>query len=829
MANPLMASGIVPAQVGFLAIYNPGLGTTDDTVHDQIVYYASASTQAGPKRRRRRGTAAKDGRPADAISREERNERLRQIGLAQGMVEFGRSFSGGKAVDSIDTERSRVVLHELEPGWWILASIDLTRLPLAPTKATSSGPTSATASSSTATSAGNPSSSPQPPPPEFEYSSREVKPAALLLQDLLRAHALFLLHHAPSLAALFASAPRPEFAALLTRYWDLFYSTWNVLLHGNPVCSVFGGVNIAACGELGMGVGEEDRGSGEREVLEGLVGRVEGLVDLVVGRFGAAEQVDGGGKGKGPVAAAEDEGWLGLGNDVGSEDGAVFLGVGALSRNSLRAVTGWMEDIYTWGGGAYGMAHTLAGTGSKTKRRRRGMSRKVDGAEMSPISDGKGEQTKGKSKQLASQTSGDIPPAQGSSAQPDPVVSENASAEHGETAGGMDKMFSYLKLGYGTYWSLGTSSPAANSDGDQDLARKPTDEDDKRAAAQKRLKQLNTGHFLIGPGEPDTRQEEGRQEQEGPSSPGDKSPAKPQTVTVELEAQAGLPGVDPNHQGYGVSRTTNLQPIVYAHRPFIYILLFQPAATLGSIPKGEHPQAGLQTQLAPLHKPLLISTAYRPKKPSLGIPASSPSPSEIYDLVFDSHTLTLHSTIPNIPDPVPIPDAPPPLLPPPPPSRRPVWTRVEALNTHNQLLSMFASARDDPTALERTCKTSRGWWLVWNRVVDPAPAAVEEEMGGSSPGGFDAGGGDDEGTEVGNGGGQVRTAGRKEIFLVRRASDNAVGGGGVVGGAGIRSISASYVGGGGGGGGWADGASRLAQGIGVDTRRYIEGLLSLNR
>lgn len=69
--------------------------------------------------------------------------------------------------------------------------------------------------------------------------------------------------------------------------------------------------------------------------------------------------------------------------------------------------------------------------------------------------------------------------------------------------------------------------------------------------------------------------------------------------------------------------------------------------------------------------------------------------------------------------------------------------------------------------------------------------------------------------------------GGKEIFLVRRASDN--------GGGGIRGVSASYVVGGGNGGvgggagGWADGASRLAQGIGVDTRRYIEGLLSLNR
>ena len=32
-----------------------------------------------------------------------------------------RSFSKGEPVDSIETERSRVVLHELEQGWWILA------------------------------------------------------------------------------------------------------------------------------------------------------------------------------------------------------------------------------------------------------------------------------------------------------------------------------------------------------------------------------------------------------------------------------------------------------------------------------------------------------------------------------------------------------------------------------------------------------------------------------------------------------------------------------------------------------------------------------------
>lgn len=106
----------MPARVGFLAIFNPSLGHTDDTVDDQIVYYASVTTQASQHKRRRTRR-----RPTDAVSQEERHERLRQIGLAQGMANFSRGFAGGASVDAIDTETSRVVLHELEPGWWILA------------------------------------------------------------------------------------------------------------------------------------------------------------------------------------------------------------------------------------------------------------------------------------------------------------------------------------------------------------------------------------------------------------------------------------------------------------------------------------------------------------------------------------------------------------------------------------------------------------------------------------------------------------------------------------------------------------------------------------
>ena len=106
----------MPAQVGFLAIYNPSLGTTDDTLDNQIVYYSSPETRTRRRRRRRTSTA-----DPPQSSQEERNERLRKIGLAQGMVEFGRDFSQGRSVDTIETEKSRIILHELESGWWLLA------------------------------------------------------------------------------------------------------------------------------------------------------------------------------------------------------------------------------------------------------------------------------------------------------------------------------------------------------------------------------------------------------------------------------------------------------------------------------------------------------------------------------------------------------------------------------------------------------------------------------------------------------------------------------------------------------------------------------------
>ena len=160
------------------------------------------------------------------------------------------------------------------------------------------------------------------------------------------------------MSALFVRIRRSKFVNLLGRYWDSFLSTWNVMLHGNPVVNVFGGIKLASSGELGIGVGEEDRGSGEREVLEGFVGRIEGLVDLVVSKFEGPkidpEEEKASKESESQARILPKQQWLGTGAEPTSDDGAVFLGVGALSRKSLRDITHWMEDLYSWGSRAYG-------------------------------------------------------------------------------------------------------------------------------------------------------------------------------------------------------------------------------------------------------------------------------------------------------------------------------------------------------------------------------------------------------------------------------------------------------------------------------------------
>ncbi|MBE7181265.1 MAG: hypothetical protein INR71_08665, partial [Terriglobus roseus] len=123
----------------------------------------------------------------------------------------------------------------------------------------------------------------------------------------------------------------------------------------------------------------------------------------------------------------------------------------------------------------------------------------------------------------------------------------------------------------------------------------------------------------------------------------------------------------------------------------------------------------LHTFFAPLHRPLSSSTdpakvAARLAAAKLAPPgATSSDPQPIFDLIHDPGSLTLLSSVPNIPEPGTLaaeglgPAA--------------HWTRLEALSAHAQILAAVAATRGPGAAdqLERTAKTSRGWWVVWMR------------------------------------------------------------------------------------------------------------------
>ncbi|KAF3760763.1 hypothetical protein M406DRAFT_216763, partial [Cryphonectria parasitica EP155] len=792
---------IVPAHVGFLAIFNPSLGNTDETLDDQIVYYSSVDV-ATQKRRRHTSKRGPAGRPTENVSQAERNERLRQIGLAQGIVNFGKSFSGDQAVDTIETEKTRVVLHELEPGWWILACIDLTRLPVSSTaKKQQPGDAEVTTEAN------------------FEYSSREVKPAALLLQDLLRAHSTFLMHHDSSLSALFVRIKQAKFTSTLSRYWDLYLSTWNVLLHGNPVRDVFGGVKIAASGELGIGVGEEDRGSGEREVLESLKGRIDGLVDLVVSKFGDGDpdDMEKSGEDKKQQAKADPQAqWLGTGREPGAEDGAIFLGVGILSRKSVRDITYWMEDMYRWGENAYGVSESpkaIRRRPAKTSRAAE-TTRKKNAPTSIQVPPSLFDPNRG-SRPVSNTPS---PPDRSA---PSAADSESSEAVADEVAPGLEKYIDYLKLGYGKYWSLGREATSKDPE--------PAEVDDTEPNRPKLERTSSkgddiTGHFLIGL--------TGEVEDSWVEDPEERSYAVEQeehnartmvrTLTVELETptadkpEAMFTRVLGSHDtdlsarrrlsrrgsfdSQDRNKTQRLRVVVYVVKPFMFTLLFELRTESLSL---EGLYRSLHHQLAPLRKSLASSTAYRPDRPDVGRSAAA-----IYDLVWDPKAVTVHSTIPSIPDPAE------------PYNEQSSWSRVDAINTHMQILNLWKTTRASATELERTCKTSRGWWIVWSRILERKDETSSSSSSSSTEVGrpSSAQSNDSIPSTVSRMSTTPQGAGdevSKEIFLLRKASDHSGH---------SRSISLA---GAASGTGWADGASRLAQGIGVDTRKYIEGLLSL--
>lgn len=206
----------------------------------------------------------------------------------------------------------------------------------------------------------------------------------------------------------------------------------------------------------------------------------------------------------------------------------------------------------------------------------------------------------------------------------------------------------------------------------------------------------------------------------------------------------------------------------------------------------------------------------------------------IYDLIYNPTTLTIRSSIPNIPD-----------LAAPTASDISMqhWPRIECINIHHQLMSTYIDTRARSREIERTSKTSRGWWIVWVRMAsDPATDTNHEDNDNNSR--------EEKSEEDPSAPAPTQTP--QEAFLVRKSTDSyassttasnsnspgkihargqSTGSAAVsffrdLGGA---PMASSISGGQSSAGTEMDtGPSRLVEGLGIDARRYLERLMGLN-
>ena len=655
---------------------------------------------------------------------------------------------------------------------------------------------------------------------QIEYSAREISPPALLLQHILRAHQIFLLHQATSITDLYARIGRIRFCSLVKHFWDGFIRNWDVLLHGNPAVDVFNGLKLAAGGELGVGVGEEVWGSGEREVLEGFIGRSEGLVDLVVSRFGDTPNLTDGLDTRfltGPIPQEEELLVEKCANYAQPSDGVVFSGVGALTRFSVKAVSSWMEWLHVYSKDAYGVRDNPSYT-PRRKRRKAGLLRRPSQTLPSQSDDSRGELN------ITSEGLG-IPPSimtrnkSGSPAVGSSILSMDKISKNEEQATsndildssvtGTETLVKYLTLGvYGSTWGIPSGRPVVQRqtlslhDGETSQSQNSGHASNKGKIA----KESGTlgGYFLIGL--------QGELEDGVPADATD--PATELTTTTDdvseehdtndrvmmrslyVERSARQPT---NAHGINVGSISTveavpnfcndrLRVVVYVQKPFIFTFLFESQTDALAMPSFYR---SLHHLLGPLRRPLLVSTS--PTKVSERVweaaaprsTASTTNTQPVWDLIYDPERLTVHTTIPNIPEPgLTSTDS----------YARPPWSRIEALSVHSQILQTYVSTRNHMSELERTCKTSRGWWVVWMRV----PLSTQEESG------------------------KATTKRSRVAFLVRQASDYAS--------LAARNSSGRFgrdISGGSGTTQWVPG--KLAEGIGIDARQYVEGLLSLGR
>jgi First Longin domain of INTU, CCZ1 and HPS4 len=110
-STPSTKTTTTPSSSPFLSsfyIYNPSLGQSDASVHEQLVFHYSPET-------------INSNTPSPTASSRQLDNQLRAIGLAQGIIQFALAFSPDEPVREVRTQKGFTVPLEVENGWWMLA------------------------------------------------------------------------------------------------------------------------------------------------------------------------------------------------------------------------------------------------------------------------------------------------------------------------------------------------------------------------------------------------------------------------------------------------------------------------------------------------------------------------------------------------------------------------------------------------------------------------------------------------------------------------------------------------------------------------------------
>ena len=333
-------------------------------------------------------------------------------------------------------------------------------------------------------------------------------PPQLVIQQLRRANSIFLLLHDVSLGNLYTRVGRSAFCLFLERFWEKFAWNWELLLTGNPIVEIYNGIKLAAGGELGIGVGEEEWGSGEREVLEDFVARTEGLVDLVVSRFGDPSRQANDSP---PVSKNGESQWLGSDIDPRPADGIIFSGAGSVSRSSLTHLSHWMEWIFRYGDAAYGIGRDP----NSLRRRKPRRQRRHESAGAQPSTPELGH-TPGIPRPLVLAEPQPLPKAQENTPErgngtPLPGVDQTTDKSMFPT----DTVMKYLTLGYGSAWSfsakpssespvdspsaVGESTPVTSGQNEPPTTQSPPPSEPRLSEYRNEPKSHTYGRFVLGP------------------------------------------------------------------------------------------------------------------------------------------------------------------------------------------------------------------------------------------------------------------------------------------------------------------------------------------